>query len=73
MDNGLAWDGHGGFAAWLVANVPEAGLSPRPSPGYGWDPHPFPEADPPLGEPVGLRPGGVEARGVADRSGFVWV
>lgn len=56
MDNGLAWDGHGGFAAWLVANVPEAGFSSRPSPGYGWDPNRFSEADLRVGEHVELRP-----------------
>lgn len=47
-----AWDGHGGFAAWLMASVPEVGWSPRPSPGYGWDGRRFTKADLPVGESV---------------------
>ncbi|MEO6143996.1 MAG: NYN domain-containing protein [Dermatophilaceae bacterium] len=47
-----AWDGHGGFAAWLIASVADVGWSSRPSPGYGWDGRRFTKADLPVGDPV---------------------
>lgn len=47
-----AWDGHGGFAAWLSASVPDVGWSSRPSPGYGWDQRRFTKADLPVGDPA---------------------
>ena len=48
------WNRHGGFAAWLMANVPEVGWSSRPAPGYGWDLRRFTEADLPAGDLVEL-------------------
>ncbi len=39
------WEGHGSFTAWLLHNVPEAGHSPQPAPGYFWDRARLSEAD----------------------------
>jgi NYN domain len=61
-----AWDGHGTFAAWLAASVPEAGYSSRPSPGYGWDRSRFTEADLPAGTPLELTPLQRQVVGVTD-------
>jgi uncharacterized LabA/DUF88 family protein len=61
-----AWDGQGSFAAWLVASVPEAGYSSRPSPGYGWDRSRFTEADLPAGEALELTPLQGQVAGVTD-------
>lgn len=51
-----AWDGTGGFFAWLSRTVPELASASKPSPGFVWDPRRFSEADLPGPEPVDLPP-----------------
>jgi hypothetical protein len=50
------WSGRGTFFDWLAAEVPELRASPKPSPGYVFDPARFSEADLPGATPVHLPP-----------------